>query len=371
MTDIAGLDSLPSPALLFDVDRVERNVDRMIDVVDGATERLRPHIKTHKCAEIVALQLEKGVRQLKCATVAEAELAARAGAPDVLLGYPLVGPNAARLARLSKHYPETRFSTLVDCRDGVARLSQAAGATPVRVFLDLDCGQHRTGIAPGEDAVDLVRRVIEDDELEFAGVHAYDGHVHDSSRDARREAFETAMALVDDFLERLDAAGIEAPLVVSGGSPTFPFHAERAAESDRPWQCSPGTTFLWDAGYGENHPDLEFEPAAFLLTRVISRPAEGRLCLDLGHKAVAAENPIERRIRFPDLPEASFVSQSEEHLVIETDRADEFPVGAPLLGIPWHVCPSVALHQSAAVVRDGGVTGEAWLIAARDRVLSV
>src|SRR5690606_20713733 len=103
--------------------------------------------------------------------------------------------------------------------------------------------------------------------------------------------------------------------------------------------CSPGTCVFWDAGYAVHLPDLQFEQAAWLLTRIISKPGANRLCLDLGHKSVAAENPIENRVRFPEIPRARFISQSEEHLVIETDEATQWKVGDTILGIPWHICP--------------------------------
>ncbi|MDQ3624097.1 MAG: D-TA family PLP-dependent enzyme, partial [Verrucomicrobiota bacterium] len=152
--------------------------------------------------------------------------------------------------------------------------------------------------------------------------------------------------------------------LVAGGTPTFPFHATQA---DR--ECSPGTTVLWDFGYGDAFADLPFSPAAVLLTRVISKPGANRLCLDLGHKAVAAENP-HPRVRLLELPDAVAVTHSEEHLVIETPRAGEFAVGDALHGIPRHVCPTVALHSEAVVVRDGAAA-ETWPIAARARRITV
>jgi len=164
--------------------------------------------------------------------------------------------------------------------------------------------------------------------------------------------------------------GFPEPRVVAGGSPTFALHAQVSASSATPWECSPGTTFLWDAGYGQNFPDLGFEPAAGLLTRVISKPGDRRLCVDLGHKAVSAENPIERRVRFPALPDGRFLSQSEEHLVLESPQAADFSVGDTLIGIPWHICPTVALHDHAHLFRNGSTTGETWKIAARHRRLS-
>jgi D-serine deaminase-like pyridoxal phosphate-dependent protein len=154
------------------------------------------------------------------------------------------------------------------------------------------------------------------------------------------------------------------PVLVAGGTPTFPIHA---SHNDR--DCSPGTTVLWDFGYGDKFADLPFQHAALLLTRVVSKPTPDRLCLDLGHKAVAAENP-HPRVRFIELPDAVAVMQSEEHLVIETPRAAEFAIGQTLHGIPRHICPTVALHSEALIV-EGGRVVETWPILARARRLTV
>jgi len=158
--------------------------------------------------------------------------------------------------------------------------------------------------------------------------------------------------------------GLPVPRLVAGGTPTFAIHAQHA---DR--ELSPGTCVLWDFGYADKFPDLPFEVAALLLTRVVSKPGANRLCLDLGHKAVAAENP-HPRVRLIEAPEAEFVMQSEEHLVIETPNAANFSIGHILHGIPRHVCPAVALYSEATVI-SGGEIADRWTITARGRRLSV
>jgi len=373
MKSIAGLESVPSPALLFDADRIERNIQRMRDAVGGDCSLLRPHIKTHKCAEI--LRLQPDIQQIKCATIAEAELAASVGVPDVLVAYPLVGPNAARLAALATKFPETSFSTVIDSDAGIDGLESVATGT-FSIFLDFDCGMHRTGVSSVEKSVDLVKRIIASEKLTFAGVHAYDGHIHDAALSDRRSQFDAAIAEIDRLLARLEENDIEVPLVVSGGSPTFEMHAERAMAATIPWQCSPGTTVLWDAGYGEHYAEFDFEAAAFLLCRVVSHPGDDMICVDLGTKAVSAENPIANRVRFPDIPcgathGVEFVSQSEEHLVLRIENQADIPIGTEVVGIPYHVCPSVALHQHARIIRGGQITEEKWPIVARVREISV
>jgi len=151
---------------------------------------------------------------------------------------------------------------------------------------------------------------------------------------------------------------------VAGGSPTFPCHAKH---HDR--ELSPGTTVLWDFGYTDKFPDLPFEPAAVLLTRVVSKPGPNRLCLDLGHKGVAAENP-HPRVRLVELPDATALMHSEEHLVIESPKAGDFAIGQTLHGIPRHVCPTLALYNEAWIVEAGRAV-TTWPITARARRISI
>lgn len=369
MATIENLDHTASPALLFDADAIEHNLDLMLMEVGNDPSLLRPHIKTHKCRKILDLHLDREIKQVKCATIAEAECAAQAGIPDVLLSYPIIGPNIERFAELARKYQDTFFSCLVD-DPGTLDSIENSGHT-FTLLLDLDCGMHRTGIGPGKAAIEMIQSIEKSSNLTFGGIHAYDGHIHDAPISIRQARFDEAIKIVDDFIESLVEAGVDVPLVVSGGSPTFPMHATRAKSSSLNWQASPGTPVLWDAGYGEHYPEMGYAPAALLLTRVISKPVSGHISIDLGHKSVSAENPIENRVRFPELSELEFVSQSEEHLVIRCAEADSLPVGYPLIGIPYHVCPSVALHNEAAIVRNKNVTDERWSITARGRKLTV
>jgi D-serine deaminase-like pyridoxal phosphate-dependent protein len=362
---VENVADVPSPALLIYPERVGANVRGMIRIA-GRADRLRPHLKTHKLPELVRLQLELGIGKFKCATIAEAEMGASAGVRDVLIAYQMVGPNQARLLELCRKYPATTFSCITDHADNVkalAGLFSNAGRT-LDVLLDLDCGQHRTGIEPGAQAVELYRRLAASPGLRPGGLHAYDGHITESDPARRAALFEAALAPVEAFREELLHAGLPVPRVVAGGLPTFPIHARNQGV-----ECSPGTCVLWDFGYSDKYPELDFLHAALVLTRVVSKPCRNRLCLDLGHKAIAAENP-HPRVRLLELPEATFVAHSEEHLVIESDRAGQFAVGDCLYGIPRHVCPTVALYSEATVIRNGRAS-EAWRVAARERRLTI
>jgi D-serine deaminase-like pyridoxal phosphate-dependent protein len=334
--------------------------------IAGSPARLRPHVKTHKLGWLVRRQIELGIRSFKCATIAEAEMCAQAGAPDVLIAIQLVGPNIGRLLALREKFPQTAFSSILDDSAALHALAEAASGANARVevLLDLDIGQHRTGIPPGPEAVSLYREIAATPSLAAGGLHAYDGHLTQSEAGVRAAACEEAFAPVAALRNELLGLGLPVPRVVAGGSPTFPMHAARQNV-----QCSPGTCVLWDASYAGKMAEMDFSVAAVLLTRVISKPGGNRLCLDLGHKAVASEMP-HPRVVFPDLPDARCVTHSEEHLVLESAAAARFPLGAPLLGVPWHVCPTVALHAEAALV-DRGVVKGSCRIEARARKITL
>jgi D-serine deaminase-like pyridoxal phosphate-dependent protein len=359
--------SLLSPSLLIFRELVRRNLDATLAMA-GRPDRLRPHVKTHKMPALVHLQEHAGVRKHKCATIAEAEMLAAAGASDVLIAFPLVGPNVARLARLMVSFPGTTFRTTVDSPDAARALSEGVAETGRRlpVLLDLDVGMGRTGIEPGRAAEDLYATLAELPALEPDGLHAYDGHVQIAELGERRRAVEGCQQQTFALRDRLTTRGLPVPRIVFGGTPSFPIHA---ALDDPAVELSPGTSLLYDVGYATKFPDLPFVPAATLLTRVVSRPRPDRLCLDLGHKAVAAD-PKGARLRLLDLPDAEFPTHSEEHLVAQTPRAGEFPMGTPLIALPVHICPTCALHRRAYVI-EGGEQIDEWEVAARDRVIGV
>lgn len=351
---------IDSPALLIYPERIRHNIKRMVEIA-GDPGRLRPHVKTHKMAEIIRMQQAAGIDKFKCATLAEAELLARCHAKDVLVAYPLTGPGPGRLMKLQKNYPETIFSCLVDHPYSLSALEATAGlaGTQIGVFLDLNVGMNRTGIKPNKEAADLYARMASSTSLDCRGLHVYDGHLRNPDQGQRGLDCDRAFNAVEKLADRIQGSGLEVPSIVAGGSPTFPFHSRREGI-----ELSPGTTLLWDARYGEQFPEMPFLSAASLLCRVISKPAPGMICLDLGHKAVAAEMDFPR-VYLPQLPGSTQVGQSEEHLVLNFNGADSLSIGHECYAIPMHICPTVIKYPEALVVVGGKVT-DRWQIAARD-----
>ncbi len=358
-----------SPGLLFYKDLIRRNIARMIEMA-GGSDRLRPHVKTHKTREIVRLELQAGITKHKCATLAEAEMAAGCGAAHVLIAYTMVGPNCERLLKLIKTYPACRFAVLGDHPHAMLMLSDVMtkAGQEVEMLLDIDVGQHRTGIEAGEKAIALYESISGLPGLVPGGLHVYDGHNHQESLAERTASLNKEIGPVLQLLSTLKKKGLPVPRVVLGGTPTFALHVRMNVPGG---EYSAGTCVLHDDGYASRHPDLTgFTPAALLLTRVISRPTPRRVTFDLGYKAVASDPPAGKRLRLLDVPDAQAVLQNEEHLVIETPAAERFRPGDVAYAMPTHVCPTCAMHRWAYVVEQGKVT-DRWEIVARDRMLTI
>lgn len=356
---------LPTPALLLYPERIEENLKRMVNMA-GGTEKLRPHVKTHKMSEVVKLNMKHGIAKFKCSTIAEAEMVAQCGGKDIMLAMQPVGIQIRRYFQLQDRYRSTLFSTLADTESVILQIADMARQQKLEtgLWLDINNGMNRTGIAPGTEALRLYKLINNLPYIVPRGLQVYDGHIHNSEINERKKACESAWESVASLLAGIVKSGLKAPVIVAGGTPTFPLHAGHINT-----ETSPGTCVLWDSGYAAHYPDLNFLPAALVLTRVVSKPAKNLLCLDLGHKALAAEMP-HPRIKLMDITITTFANHSEEHLVIESPDADKYQPGDTLYGIPWHICPTVPRYKSAYVIRGGKVSGE-WTVDARDRMITV
>lgn len=359
--EIKNISGLDSPALVVFPDRVKHNIQLAIEMI-GDVNRLRPHIKTNKSKEVSQLMLKAGITKFKCATIAEAEMLGQCNAPDVLLAYQPLGPKLDRFVSLIKKYPGTNFSCLTDnivAADEQSSIFTSNNVT-VPVYFDLNVGMNRTGISPDEKAIALYDHCKTLKGISVVGLHAYDGHIRDVDFEAKKQKCDEAFALV----EKLNAK-LKLPTIVMGGSPAFSVHCKR-----KNIECSPGTFVYWDKGYSDLCPEQKFLPAIVLVTRIISLPSVNKMCTDLGHKSVAAENEITKRVFFLNAEGLKPVGQSEEHLVLETNLSHSFKVGDVLYGLPYHVCPTVALYDSVYTIENGLVTGQ-WKNVARDRKLTV
>jgi D-threonine aldolase len=354
-----------SPAVLVFRDRVEANIDELIRSIDRV-ERLRPHVKTHKSGAVMRMMIDKGITKFKCATIPEAEVLAESGATDVLLAYQPVGPKAKRLLELVQCFPQTKFSCLLDNITSAKVLSglfSEAGKT-LPFYYDINVGMNRTGIAP-EDVSLLDKNIKRLPGLHLEGLHAYDGHLRDADVAIRKSRSDEAFLPVIELLKEMEAIHERPLALIAGGTPTFPVHAIR-----KDVECSPGTFIYWDKGYETILPEQKYLHAALVMCRVISKPADDLICVDLGHKSVASENALNQRVEFLDAPGLEVVGHSEEHMVLKNTRNLEFSVGDVLYGIPYHVCPTIALYERTYVVTNHSIS-DIWLTLSRNRKISV
>jgi D-serine deaminase-like pyridoxal phosphate-dependent protein len=360
------MNKVDSPALVIYIDQVKENIRILKSMIDDVM-RLRPHVKTHKSKEATQLLMEAGIKKFKCATIAEAEMLAMCKANDVLLAYQPIGPKLDRFIQLIKKYGNTKFSCLIDNAEAAHQMaiSFSSDNLTIAVYIDLNTGMNRTGILPGTAATELYMSCSQMKGIEPIGLHVYDGHIRDVDFNTKKQRCDEAFGAIEKMKNELMQKGFEEPVIVAGGSPTFSIHCKREKV-----ECSPGTFIYWDKGYLDLCPEQKFSPAALLMTRVISIPAETRLCLDLGHKSVAAENELTRRVYFPAAPELKAISQSEEHLVVDAGKTHSYKVGDLLFGIPIHICPTVALYEKAYTVENGKLTGE-WGMISRNRKITV
>ena len=357
---------LDSPSLLIYKERVLQNIEKMISIA-GSAEWLLTHVKTNKMPEVVKMMLVAGITKFKCATIAEAEMVAIAGGKYALISHQLVGPKIERLVRLRQKYPDVFFASLIDCSEN----ADAHQAVFVKnnlvsdIFLDVNNGMDRSGHPLDDNILTLYKKLSSLPNLKLHGLHIYDGHLRATDFEERKHQIDAEFVDVKHFLEAIESEALHKPMVIAGGTPAFTSHALREETF-----CSPGTCVLWDWGYGDKLPEQPFEYAAIVLTRVISKPINGLVTIDLGHKAIAAENPIDKRIRFLNVENYEMLSQSEEHGVLAVKDWDSVQVGDVLYGVPYHVCPTVNLYDEAYIVENKQVK-DIWQVLGRKRKITI
>lgn len=363
--EVDTIHEIDSPSLVVYSQRLDENINILKSFLPDV-DRVRPHVKTHKSSAVTERLLKAGIYKFKCATIAEAEMLALAGAPDILLAYQPAGPKINRLIALIANYPKSIFSCLVDTIVAARAINTACITSTItlNIFIDLNVGMNRTGIL-AEHAENLYDQCSTLSNINVIGLHAYDGHLRDPDLAVRTKACDEAFEKVISLKNRLEKKHTRNFTIVAGGTPTFPIHARRDTV-----ECSPGTFIYWDKGYQTQLPEQPFLLAALVITRIISKPDEETICTDLGHKSIASENTIDKRVYFLNAPDLQPVGHSEEHLVLKAPKKNSYAVGDVLYGIPHHICPTVALHDIAHVVANHHIT-EKWNTVSRNRKITI
>lgn len=364
--EIENIDDIDSPSLVLYEDRLDNNLQKMLDMVHGDASKLMPHVKTNKMPEVIKRMVALGIKNFKASTIAEAEITAQEGAKNILIAHQLVGPKVSRFLSLVSHFHNTNFSTLLDNIDSAEYLNRLANNKNLIVgfYIDINNGMDRSGIKLGNELDDFIKNIPKLTSLSFKGLHVYDGHLRQSDFDQRKDKVEEGFQDINALFSKLKDRYPQLKLIC-GGTPTFTSHL---IEEER--ICSPGTCVLWDWGYGEKLSEQNFEYAALLIARIISKPTEGIVTIDLGHKSVAAENPIHQRLKFLNLTNYELLSQSEEHGVLRVKNWKDLKVGDVLYGVPFHICPTVNLHDEVSVIKNHKKI-DTWQITARKRKITI
>lgn len=358
-----GIDAIDTPALVIDLDALERNLDRMAELVRGRPARLRAHAKTHKSGVIARAQMRRGAVGVCCQKVAEAEALAQAGVDDILVSNQVVVPTKiARLVALTRH---PRLAVCVDHPANVRDLARAAESAGVQlpVLVEVDIGAGRCGVAPGEPTVALARAIMAEPALTMAGVQAYHGKAqHIYSLADRRAALHASSELTRQAVDALRAAGIPCPVVTGAGTGSFEIEQDSGIYTE----LQAGSYVFMDVDYArvEGSPQ-RFEHALFVVSRVMSRPTPDRAVVDAGLKAYSVDSGLPRVL---DRPDIEVVGASDEHGTLRLrDPARGPQLGEPLWLIPGHCDPTVNLYDWYVGVRRDRVEA-LWPIDARGAV---
>jgi len=347
---VAEAARLLTPALLIDRGRVQHNITTTLRLLGGDANRWRPHVKTAKLGYIMRMLVDAGIAKVKCATTLELTVACQAGARDVLVAYPLIGANAARVREIAEQNPGVAVSVLVENESQVAQWR----GTPLGLFIDVNPGMNRTGV-PEDHSETILRltQAIAASGARFGGLHYYDGHLSKYGFGERcaqaHPGYERLMQIVD----ALAALGIEVPEVITAGTPAFPCSLSfpRFSNARFVHRVSPGTIVYCDAtSLAQLPPDYGYLPAAVVMTRVVSHPAAGMITCDAGHKTVSADAGVPTCMVLGH-PELEPLTPSEEHLPMRVaGGAPVPPIGELLFLVPRHVCPTVNNFDDAVIV---------------------
>jgi|tagenome__1003787_1003787.scaffolds.fasta_scaffold20965492_3 D-serine deaminase-like pyridoxal phosphate-dependent protein len=344
-----------TPALLVDLDRVERNIERMQSACERRGLAFRPHIKTHKLPQIAHMQLRAGAAGVACQKLGEAEVMADAGVADIMLTFPIIGAvKASRLARLAER---VRLSTVADSEVGVRGLSQALAehGGEVDLLVECDTGFGRTGVQSPDDAADLAELAASLPGLRFAGLMTYPTQAQTAEWIARARA-------------ALAERGLQAQRVSGGGTAT----AFDELEGGEVTELRAGTYVYGDRACVANGTVPLDSCAAVVRATVVSRPTAGRAILDAGSKALTSDPAAGADVAGFGLviehPEAEIYRLSEEHGHVDVSRCERPPrIGDVVSVLPNHACVVTNLYDDVVVHRSGVLEG-VWPVAARGLV---
>ena len=340
-----------TPALLIYPEIVEQNIRITLGLVGNDPQRWRPHIKTAKLGAVIRRMLDHGIGNFKCATTLELLTACQAGAEDVLVAFAMTGANARRVLELEKQFPKTRVSVLVE---SIGQLA-AWRSTGTGIFIDVNPGMDRTGV--GNDRSDEIVKLCKEAGAAFRGLHWYDGHISGGEPEERRAVAYRGYDRLVEIVKAVEAAGCPVGEVITSGTPVAPFGYSYPGFKSATFvhRISPGTVVYNDTTSLKQLAGFGYQPAAVVLTTVISHPLPEKITCDAGHKSVSADAGVPTCMVIGH-PELTPLKPSEEHLPMEAPAGTVPPaIGENLYLIPRHVCPTVNNFDEALMVVGGRV----------------
>ncbi len=357
-------DEVDTPALLIDLDAFEANLDAMAAHLAGSGAKLRAHAKTHKSTVIANLQIARGAVGQCVQKVAEAEILAWGGVPDIIVTNQVVG--APKLARLCALPHIARVAVCVDHPAQVAAIAAAAADAGIRmrVLVEIDVGMSRCGVPPGSPAVELAQAIAASPHLRFGGLQAYHGRAQHLRRPEERH-FAIAAAVEDSrrTVDMLRQQGLDCPIVGGAGTGTFELEVASGVYTE----IQAGSYCFMDADYGRNldrvgQPVGLFRQSLYVLATVMSAARPGLAVVDAGLKALATDSGMPL---IADRPDVRYTGASDEHGKLEFASETEGPkLGEKLRLIPGHCDPTVDRYDWYVGVRKGRVEC-LWPVAAR------
>jgi D-serine deaminase-like pyridoxal phosphate-dependent protein len=356
---------LDTPALLIDVDQMERNLQKVASYGREHKLRVRPHTKTHKIPALGRRQLELGAAGLTVAKVGEAEVMLEARPPELLVAFPVIG--RSKLERLMQVARETSVTVSLDSLIAAEQLSEAAGHHQVEagVLAEVDVGLGRVGVAPGPALLKLIEGIHKLPHLRWDGIAFYPGQVKMLDQQGH-QAVDRLATVIGEMLAELRSAGFE-PRIVSGGSTPTLFETHRLPGVN---EIRPGTYIFNDRNTVLSGACTWDECAASILVTVVSTAKPGQIIVDGGSKTFSSDRAVsgDGFGRLIEREEAVFAKMNEEHGFIEVGIAQhDFQVGDRVRIIPNHVCVAVNLHESVYGIR-GGEVEQVWRVAGRGKL---
>jgi 3-hydroxy-D-aspartate aldolase len=354
------LEEVDTPSLVLDLDTFDENLRTLKKSLQGRNVRVRPHAKTHKSVDIAKRQVAEGAVGLCCQKVSEAEALAEGGIADILVSNEVVG--AGKIARLAELSRRVHLGVCVDNMGNLREIARSGAR--LDVYIELEVGMRRCGIAPGEAAVELAQEIARHPHLRFGGLQAYHGRAqHVRSTKERKAAIDAAATAARMMKKLLLSSHLPCPVVTGAGSGTYMLEVESGA-----WdEIQPGSYVFMDADYARNEwsaPLPRFGHSLFVLTTVMSRPSADMAIVDAGLKGSSVDSGMPGIWQRTGL---EYTKASDEHGWVSIKENEKVALGDKLMLVPGHCDPTVNLYDWYVCVRKG-VVEALWPVSARGAV---